>query len=255
MVANENDKPDSGLASLVLLIRFHGLAVEAEQVRHRLGSIAAVGVTEMLRCAKELQLKARVISTAWQRLDTITLPAIAELSDGGFLVLGRLVDDKVLVQNPLNGRPQLMTRAEFEAVWTGRLVMLTRRASLADFGATVRCLLECPDAQWLIIHGRAVGKPLAPALVLVTRRDGLPEQQPQPGPCDALYWSSVFGALALRSLVACAFRLSEGMQKKFGAVRIARGERPAHCGQSCGSSHSAIGRMFVNGPQSLQRYS
>jgi subfamily B ATP-binding cassette protein HlyB/CyaB len=132
MVANENDKPDSGLASLVLLIRFHGIAVEAEQVRHRLGGVAAVGVAEMLRCAKELQLKARAVTTAWQRLETVTLPAIAELSDGSFLVLGRLVDDKALVQNPLNGRPQLMTRADFEALWTGRLVMMTRRASLAD---------------------------------------------------------------------------------------------------------------------------
>lgn len=49
MVANENNKPDFGLACLVLLVRFHGVAVEAEQVRHRLGSIAAVGVSEMLR--------------------------------------------------------------------------------------------------------------------------------------------------------------------------------------------------------------
>ena len=41
--------------------------------------------------------------------------------------------------------------------------------------------------QWLIIQGRAVGKPFAPLFVLVIKRDGLPEQQPQPGPCDALY--------------------------------------------------------------------
>jgi hypothetical protein len=59
--------------------------------------------------------------------------------------------------------------------------------------------------------------------------------------------------LALRSLVAKALRLSEGMQKKFGALRIARGEKPAHCGQLCGASHSDIGRMSVNGPHSLQR--
>jgi len=41
--------------------------------------------------------------------------------------------------------------------------------------------------QWLIIHGRAVGKPLAPFFVLVIRRAGffLPvEQQPQPAPCE-----------------------------------------------------------------------
>jgi hypothetical protein len=43
------------------------------------------------------------------------------------------------------------------------------------------------------------------------------------------------------------------MQKKFGAVSMARGEGLAHFGQLCGASHSAIGRMSVNGPQSLQR--
>ena len=57
---------------------------------------------------------------------------------------------------------------------------------------------------------------MAPLFVLVTSRAGfLPvEQQPQPGPCEALYSAKVFGAWALRSLVACAFRLSDGMQKK-----------------------------------------
>jgi len=70
-----------------------------------------------------------------------------------------------------------------------------------------------------------------------------------------LYSPTVLGALELRSLVAWALRLSAGMQKKFGAVRITRGDSPSHRGQSCGASHSAIGRMSVNGPQSLQRYS
>jgi hypothetical protein len=45
------------------------------------------------------------------------------------------------------------------------------------------------------------------------------------------------------------------MQKKFGAVRMTRSDSLAHRGQSCGASHSAIGRMSVNGPQRLQRYS
>jgi hypothetical protein len=42
------------------------------------------------------------------------------------------------------------------------------------------------------------------------------------------------------------------MQKKFGALRMARGEALAQSGQLCGESHSAIGRISVNGPQSLQ---
>src|SRR6266446_9005756 len=91
-----------------------------------------------------------------------------------------------------------------------------------------------PQRQWLIIHGRAVGKLLAPLLVCLTSREGLVEQQPQPGPCDALYSPTVLGALALRSLVACALRLSVGMQKKAGAVRMTRGASISHCGHSCG---------------------
>ena len=104
-------------------------------------------------------------------------------------------------------------------------------------------------------HFDAVGKLVAPLLVFRVRRDGLPEQQPQPGPCEALYSASVLGACKLRSLVAIAFRLSAGMQKKFGAVRMTRGAEAAHRGQSCGSSHSAIGRVSVKGPHSSQRYS
>src|SRR5205807_9382495 len=66
------------------------------------------------------------------RLAGTPLPAIAALCDGGFLLLGKVADDKVLVQWPSAPRPTSMTRAEFEAVWDGRLVMMARRAALSD---------------------------------------------------------------------------------------------------------------------------
>ena len=36
------------------------------------------------------------------------------------------------MQSPSSPRPALMTQAEFEAVWDGRLVFMTRRAGLLD---------------------------------------------------------------------------------------------------------------------------
>lgn len=74
---------DSGLACLVLLLRFLGIPADAEQLRHRLGG-AACGVTEILRCAKELGLKARVVAKNWPQLEKAALPAIAENRDGSF---------------------------------------------------------------------------------------------------------------------------------------------------------------------------
>jgi subfamily B ATP-binding cassette protein HlyB/CyaB len=88
----------------------------------------------MLRCARQLGLKARELRTRWNRLTRTPLPAIATLRDGGFLLLGKASDDKILVQAPTSPRPALMTRAEFEAAWDGRLVLVTRRASLTDLG-------------------------------------------------------------------------------------------------------------------------
>jgi hypothetical protein len=45
---------------------------------------------------------------------------------------GRAGEDKILVQVPDQPHLQLMTRAELEAVWDGRLVLMTRRAKLTD---------------------------------------------------------------------------------------------------------------------------
>ena len=123
--------PDSGLGCLVLLLRFNGVAAEPEQIGHRVGGVR-VGATQMLSCARALGLKARVVTKDWSRLAAMSLPAIAEWGDGDFLILGRVVGDKALVQDPLGGGPRLVERAEFEALWSGRLVVMTRRASLSE---------------------------------------------------------------------------------------------------------------------------
>ena len=131
MSENASDQASSGLASLVLMLRFNGVAAEAEQLRHRLGQ-TTVDASEIIRSARAHGLKARIVTQTWERLAAATLPAIAPLKDGGFLILGKAADDKVLVQDPLNGRPQLMPRAEFEATWAGQLIVMTRRASLGE---------------------------------------------------------------------------------------------------------------------------
>jgi subfamily B ATP-binding cassette protein HlyB/CyaB len=120
-----------GVEALVLLLRFLDIAVSQEQIRHQFGG-ASVGIPEMLRCAKQLKLKARAIHSDWNRLPKTPLPAIAQCSDGSFLIIGKALDGKVLVQDPCIGRPQLLARAEFEARWNGLLVLIARRASLVE---------------------------------------------------------------------------------------------------------------------------
>jgi ATP-binding cassette, subfamily B, bacterial HlyB/CyaB len=108
---------DAGLTALVMLLRFHGVGADPEQLRHRPGK-DTVGVADMVRCAKDMGLKVKSYRTTWQRLATTPLPAIAALNDGKFLFIGKVGDDKAIVQSPLSPRPVVMTRAELEHVWT-----------------------------------------------------------------------------------------------------------------------------------------
>jgi subfamily B ATP-binding cassette protein HlyB/CyaB len=122
---------DTGLGCLTLLLRFHGIAVDPAQISHRCGG-TRIGIREMLRCAKELKLKGRAITTDWSRLPKLPLPAIAELNDGSFLILAQVVDERVLVQSPTARRPELLSHDQIEAKWTGHLVLMARRAQLSD---------------------------------------------------------------------------------------------------------------------------
>ena len=122
---------DAGLTALVMLLRFHGVGADPELLRHRLGK-DTVGIADMVRCAKEMGLKVKSYRTTWQRLATTPLPAIAALNDGKFLFIGKVGDDKAIVQSPLSPRPVVMTRAELEHVWDGHIVLMTRRAGLIE---------------------------------------------------------------------------------------------------------------------------
>jgi subfamily B ATP-binding cassette protein HlyB/CyaB len=133
-MTSETDKPgssDPGLYVLVSLVRFLGIAVDPAQIQHSLG-VTKIGIPEMLRCAKQLGLKARERTMNWDRLAATPLPAIAALRDGGFLLLGKVGDGKILVQSPAAPRPALMTKSELETIWDGRVLQMTKRAGLAD---------------------------------------------------------------------------------------------------------------------------
>ncbi len=120
-----------GAASFVTLLSLHGVAADQGQIRHRFSG-AAVGLEDMLRLAKELGLKARILRTKWARLTHTPLPGIATLKTGGFLLIAKADQDKALVLAPNAPRPSLVKRDEFEAEWDGRLFLVTTRAGLLN---------------------------------------------------------------------------------------------------------------------------
>ncbi len=127
--------PDSGLVCLVQLARYHQVAADAQAIAHEHGDPSAVfAIDDLVRAGRRLGLKTRAVDSTWERLADTPLPAIAQHSDGHFFLLAGIKGDKVLIQDPLEPRPLTLPRELFEPAWSGKLILITRRASLRQLG-------------------------------------------------------------------------------------------------------------------------
>jgi subfamily B ATP-binding cassette protein HlyB/CyaB len=130
--ADQSPPPDSGLAGLVMLARFHGVSADPAQLAHQFKPPGETfGTSQILLAAKHLGLRAKAVHTSLERLAHTPLPALAVAPDGHYFIIARADADKVLIQEPLADRPEQIAAADLAARWTGELILFTSRASLA----------------------------------------------------------------------------------------------------------------------------
>jgi ATP-binding cassette, subfamily B, bacterial HlyB/CyaB len=132
---------DTGVVCLALIAQYLRRPADADVIRHDLGlgsaggpaGVDVAGREDIVRAAKRLKLKARVVRPAVKRLDRLALPVIVEKASGGFAILAGLSADKVLIQDPAIGAAQELSREEFEAGWSGFAILITSRAFADGF--------------------------------------------------------------------------------------------------------------------------
>ncbi len=124
---------DSGCNSLCLLARYHQVAADAKALQHEFGESGKhFTITDILRAASFLKLKAKLVKPDIQRLKDVALPAIAKDQGGNYLVLGRIdsENEKVLIQKPTATAPETLSIKAFEALWSGELILVAKRSLL-----------------------------------------------------------------------------------------------------------------------------
>lgn len=137
------DRVDTGLHCLLLMASLHGVSADEAQIRHRHGAETFDSQT-LLLAAKNLGLSAKLIRQPLERLALAPLPAVARSQGGQFFIVAKLdktdpLHPRVLVQRP-NRPPEVLTHAEFVAIWSGEFIFFTSKASfvgeLAKFDFT-----------------------------------------------------------------------------------------------------------------------
>lgn len=127
--------PDSCLQCLVIMARLHAIAADPEQVRHEFVKGSLMTPDELLLASRKLGLVAKLTRVDPARLATTPLPAIGLGEDGRYFILARVdtsnADLRVLIQDPQETRPEMLSGVALRSRWTGELFLFTSRASLA----------------------------------------------------------------------------------------------------------------------------
>jgi subfamily B ATP-binding cassette protein HlyB/CyaB len=121
-----------GAWALALALQVLGIPADPARIRHDNGRSAGLSEPELLRAARRFPVKAKAVDSSIRRLARLPLPALAELRAGGYVVIGKVVEDRLLLQGQQDARPKTLALDDFERAWTGRVILITRRAPLSD---------------------------------------------------------------------------------------------------------------------------
>ena len=133
------DKPkvDSGLACLINLAKLHGLPADPAHLSHTHADPGKLFTEkEIILAGRDLGLKVRGHSSHWKKLQETALPAMGLHDDGHWFLIASIdeKEEKVLIHDPMQKAPILLSRDQFEARWSGRVILVTRRSSLSNLG-------------------------------------------------------------------------------------------------------------------------
>ncbi|HEY3597456.1 MAG TPA: type I secretion system permease/ATPase [Paraburkholderia sp.] len=127
-----NAQSDPGLAALVIIAGFHGLAAEAEQLRHAVGGKSTrFDDRDLVLSARSLGLKTRKVHVSADRLAKTPLPALALDKDGQHFILAGCDGERALVLEPGASAPTVSQPQTVFARCAGQMLVFASRASLA----------------------------------------------------------------------------------------------------------------------------
>ncbi len=155
---------DTGLASLVIVARFHQIAASPEQLAHEFGIPNELMSQEnLLIAARKLGLKAKAATVTVARLSRTPLPAVVADKNGKFFIIARLDQGKALIHDPLVQRPEVITLQALEDRWNGQLLLFRSETKVG--GESSRF-----DFTWfipaIIKYRRLLGEVMIVSLVL-----------------------------------------------------------------------------------------
>ena len=130
------DRIDTGLACLTAVAGYYKIPADLRQLeRAYVLEAGTVDTVTLVRAAHDLGLRARAYEGVTRaRLASMTYPAIIRMKTGGYLVITGLRDGHMYILDPHFSmqRPAEADKEKVLSLWTGELILFTRRYELKE---------------------------------------------------------------------------------------------------------------------------
>ncbi|MBU3068277.1 type I secretion system permease/ATPase [Aestuariicella sp. G3-2] len=134
---------DTGCQCLVTLARLQQVPADYQQLKHQFGDPSQCFTdNDLLRAAKSVGFKTRLATIPASTLSNHILPAIAKSHDGKYFILAKFREGnrgdqedspaQILALFPDKQAPEQLPITELETVWSGELILLTKRGRLLE---------------------------------------------------------------------------------------------------------------------------
>lgn len=129
---------DTGLFSLIAICKYYGINADEEQIKHKLSlHNRHMNNFDLIKAAKELQFKVKIITDVKISIDRLPLPCIVQDIEGNFFILAKGNLEQVLVMKASDGKPSMMKYEEFCSVWNKTAILFKHKQQIhrdEDFG-------------------------------------------------------------------------------------------------------------------------
>ena len=126
---NINEK-DTSIASFLIVTKFLGINISEDQIKHEITLVKADEVA-LMNMAKRFHLKSKLVKCSYDKIREVETPIIAKGNNGDFFIIVRsnrdMQNEKIMIMDPLKGKPELVTVDELSNIWDGTAVIITTR--------------------------------------------------------------------------------------------------------------------------------
>lgn len=121
---------DTGIIALTMILAYYEVSADPRQISRAFNTDGSkISLVQLVSAAKHYGLKARAVTTNIEKLSKLSLPAIAQDKGGNYFIVAAIRKGKVLIQRP-GSAPDNITLEKLSHIWSGSLLLITRRASL-----------------------------------------------------------------------------------------------------------------------------